>query len=67
MQHYHLEFEGIPEYINMLKDAHKLKVVVLNIVVQRQEAKGVLSGAPCLQVCEQILGVDLRVNSVGVP
>ena len=23
MKHYHLEVEGIPEYINMLKDAHK--------------------------------------------
>ena len=23
MQHYHLEVEGIPEYINMLKDAQK--------------------------------------------
>ena len=23
MQHYHLEFEGIPEYINMLEDTHQ--------------------------------------------
>ena len=23
MQHYHLEVEGIPEYINMLEDAQK--------------------------------------------
>ena len=58
---------GVLEHINILGDALNLKMVELHLVVHRQEVDGVPAGAPCFQVCKQILGVDLHVNGVWVP
>ena len=48
---------------------HALDLSALQNEMQRYhfEVEGVLADAPCLQVYEKILRINLSVNSIGIP
>ena len=46
---------------------HALDLLALHNEMQRSEVEGVPVGAPCLQVCKQILRVNIGVNGIGIP